>query len=1478
MFGFYYKKPIFYGLITALLAVVSIVGVKTLASNDILVLAKLHTQGYSTWQTGNINVEPGYDVKINLFAGNYSQTAAVSNAVLSNNLPANTTFLTGTVFQDLANSGAWQALTDSGVSPFAGSGLGVTSDSALSAQEFANYKYTVHVDDFLPAGTTQLSWSGPVLNFTDTFGSQTASNINSNAITVQNLPSISTVALTPAQTYYKLGDVITVTVIGAPGKTASLKIGSITVNLSEAVSGNYTGSYTVQSGNNLSGIPRAYLANTNSKGAYKDYMQSITLDSTLPSAPSGLNAILNLDSSVKLIWLAPADVSDVNHYNIYSNNGTSNVSYASAVATVAVGTNQYTTAPLSNDALYKFSVRSVDNAGNIEANVVVVAKSTDVTPPEAPASLVQPTNLNSQVLKYNASTPIQFVWGSSIAADLAKYRLEIDDNSDFSSIIATQDTVGTTTSYSLTTATATLPAGIYYYRVSAVDDVDLVSTPTTSPTNSFEIDNVTPTVAVNLPVSGTHINTNFTESGTGADSGTHLNATTGINSVSVFLTNLSTGQHWNGTVWGATATFLTASTTDGFATWSYQFTASIANNSIYTTGSRIIDKAGNQTDSSIINLVGDTVAPTAINILPTNSTLGDAAIFKNTDSIVLTATINDNLGQGGMTASSVRADLSAVTGNAGDNAVAPAAYNSGTGVATWAAVVGNASSDGAKNIAITATDLAGNTSTTNGSITADNSLPAITAATLTSPSASGLIWAGGSIRNITWNQAQITDTNLAANPITLEYTTDGSNWNAIASSEANDGTYPWTLPAINSATVRVRLTAKDNANNTSSDQSDNLFTVDSVAPAFSNVVLTNSTLSIATLVKNGDTVLLTGTITDNLLQAGLTTASITANFTNITGNAGDNAVLPTSYNTADGAAVWNFKTTAGTTNGNLNLSITATDGAGNAATFTNTAIIVADNTAPAITATTLTAPSAISLTYAGASTQNITWNQALITDTNLNATPIKLEYSTDGSTYTLIANNEANDGTYAWTLPSINFQTVTVRLTATDQVALSATDVSNNNFTIDSTTPTVPANALTAPNGGEAWKQGTVKNITWNNGAITDNFALAANSITLEYTTDGLAWNPIATNEANDGTYAWTVPNIDFTTVKVRLTATDLASLAASDQSDANFSVGLPPVIVQARAMSNTLVQVEWDKSLSTAGAFASYTATGITATAAAINGGNNKIVDLTVNALNNTGFTAADLAVALNTATDTFNFQNEATSTVAIIDKQAPVVTIASSYPNSNQLIVDYSPAIRIAVSEAPGPTTVFKLDTIAQTTGYDATNKFITYNVAATLVAGKHTISLDMVDLAGNTAANQTYDFWIDNFTSSMTLAPVSFLFNGNVLDDGSGAEQQSITVSTFGAGYKVYAYFTPTVSDGAGNFINDMDIKLSTDPWANKIDLNGATQIQLASVAHAVTPSLTTVSNTYTYDLRANIPGVTQSAGNYNGTMQFIVVPEY
>jgi hypothetical protein len=70
---------------------------------------------------------------------------------------------------------------------------------------------------------------------------------------------------------------------------------------------------------------------------------------------------------------------------------------------------------------------------------------------------------------------------------------------------------------------------------------------------------------------------------------------------------------------------------------------------------------------------------------------------------------------------------------------------------------------------------------------------------------------------------------------------------------------------------------------------------------------------------------------------------------------------------------------------------------------------------------------------------NITWNAS-------NMTTVKLEYSTDGANWTLIANPvNAADGSYAWTVPDISSAAVRVKVSDT---ASPAADASNNTFTI----------------------------------------------------------------------------------------------------------------------------------------------------------------------------------------------------------------------------------------------------------------------------------------------------------------------------------------------------------------------------------------------------------------------------------------------
>lgn len=112
---------------------------------------------------------------------------------------------------------------------------------------------------------------------------------------------------------------------------------------------------------------------------------------------------------------------------------------------------------------------------------------------------------------------------------------------------------------------------------------------------------------------------------------------------------------------------------------------------------------------------------------------------------------------------------------------------------------------------------------------------------------------------------------------------------------------------------------------------------------------------------------------------------------------------------------------------------------------------------------------------------------------------------------------------------------------AVDNVVVQATG--------DNTPPSV---AVLAPNGGESWAVGSGQTITWN---ASDAAGVA--SVDLVYSTDGGTTFPftIALGEANDGSFAWTVPNTPTGAAVVRVTAHDLNANSASDVSDAVFSI-----------------------------------------------------------------------------------------------------------------------------------------------------------------------------------------------------------------------------------------------------------------------------------------------------------------------------------
>jgi hypothetical protein len=91
-----------------------------------------------------------------------------------------------------------------------------------------------------------------------------------------------------------------------------------------------------------------------------------------PSPPSSLYATLKPGPRVKLTW-NPSASQDLNHYNVYSDNGTGTIDYSSPFGvTTAPWDSSWTSPSLEGNRLYLFAIRAVDHWGNEEKNTSAI--------------------------------------------------------------------------------------------------------------------------------------------------------------------------------------------------------------------------------------------------------------------------------------------------------------------------------------------------------------------------------------------------------------------------------------------------------------------------------------------------------------------------------------------------------------------------------------------------------------------------------------------------------------------------------------------------------------------------------------------------------------------------------------------------------------------------------------------------------------------------------------------------------------------------------------------------------------------------------------------------------------------------------------------------------------------------------------------------------------------------------------------------
>jgi len=406
---------------------------------------------------------------------------------------------------------------------------------------------------------------------------------------------------------------------------------------------------------------------------------------------------------------------------------------------------------------------------------------------------------------------------------------------------------------------------------------------------------------------------------------------------------------------------------------------------------------------------------------------------------------------------------------------------------------------------------------------ADTEAPEVT---VTAPNG-GEQWAAGSTQTITWTATD----NVGVSNVDISFSTNGGQtYTTLATGEANDGSYSWSVPNLTTSAGVIQIVASDGSGNSGTDTSDQSFSIiDATLPAVT-VTAPNGgeTWSVGTVQD------ITWTASDNI---GVTTVDI--NFSSDNGNSFTSLVTGQS-NTGNYA--WTVPGTA-TTAGII--QVIARDAAGNvAADSSNNTFTISepDTTAPQIS---LVSPNGGQVWGTGSS-QTITW---VATD-NVGVTGIDLAVSLDnGATFTPIASGETNDGAYQWTVPDSLTENALIRVTASDAAGNQASDDSDNTFAIrDLIAPTV---TVTSPNGGEAWTVGSTRDITW---VANDN--LGVNQIDIYYSDNGgTTFTAVALGETNDGTYSWSLPTTPTETAIIRVIAQDAAGNSTADESNGTFSI-----------------------------------------------------------------------------------------------------------------------------------------------------------------------------------------------------------------------------------------------------------------------------------------------------------------------------------
>jgi hypothetical protein len=709
---------------------------------------------------------------------------------------------------------------------------------------------------------------------------------------------------------------------------------------------------------------------------------------------------------------------------------------------------------------------------------------------------------------------------------------------------------------------------------------------------------------------------------------------------------------------------------------------------------------------------------TATNIVYTSTGSGTGGAYKIGDTVIVTW---DNAGSGDN-----NSGLTGVTMNFsqfGGGAAVTATNNGEVWSASYTIVAGSIDLAG-RHVQVNATN--GGGTTTLADITGqvvDNVAPTVTDANISLSGASGTSGAfkAGDTVTATWNNTAGGDNNTdTISNVTVDFSQFGGG-SAVAASNSSGtwtATYTITSGAIDATSRNVSFTATDNAGNTTTRADTSNATVDSIAPTVTDArIAISGGTGTSGAYKIGDTVTVTWNNTAGGDNNSDTISGVTVDFSQFGGGA---AVAATN---SSGTWTATYTITAGAiSNSNRNVSVTASDNAGNSTTRADTSNATVDNAAPVITFSAL-ALSADSGTAGDFITATAAQTITATLSTTLGGGELVMASLDNGSTWTDVTS-QVSGTSLSWSTTLGASSTLKLKVTdgaGNDGVVLSQA------YVLDASAPSAPS-AADLSTGSDSGVSST-DNITSDNTPTLTGTAESGATVTL-YDTDGTT--VLGTTTATGGTWSITTSALSNGNHTLTTKATDAAGNVSTASS--GLVVGVDTAAPTAVGLSTSTVVAAAAGSGATVATLQATDTHTVTYALATGNGTNDA---------DNASFTisGSNLVVGGSSlAAGTYHLYLAATDAAGNVSNQAVTFTVVN-VPSVTSIVRVGSAAVAGSAASADYTVTFSESVTGVDVSDFDLTHtgtaagsisgisgSGTTYTVTVNSLAGDGTLRLDL------------------------------------------------------------------------------------------------------------------------------------------------------